>query len=53
MEIVLNKIISEIQHQEDKLSSQMMQTADEALPNDLIPKGNAVYYKDESLTDRI
>ena len=30
MEIVLNKILSEIQHQEDKLSSQMMQTADEA-----------------------
>ena len=48
MEIVLNKILSEIQHQEDKLSSQMMQTAD-----DLIPKGNAVYYKDESLADRI
>ena len=48
MEIVLNKVLSEIQHQENKLSSQMMQTAD-----DLIPKGNAVYYKDESLTDRI
>ncbi len=30
MEIVLRKILSEIQHQEDKLSSQMMQTADEA-----------------------
>ena len=41
MEIVLNKILSEIQRQEDMLSSQMMQTAD-----DLIPKGNAVYYKD-------
>ena len=26
----MNKILSEIQHQEDKLSSQMMQTADEA-----------------------
>ena len=30
MEIVLNKVLSEIQHQENKLSSQMMQTADEA-----------------------
>ncbi len=30
MEIVLNKILSEIQRQEEKLSSQMMQTADEA-----------------------
>lgn len=30
MEIVLNKILSEIQRQEDMLSSQMMQTADEA-----------------------
>ena len=45
MEIVLNKVLSEIQDQENKLSSQMMQTAD-----DLIPKGNAVYHKDESLT---
>ncbi|MCW2263493.1 MULTISPECIES: RteC domain-containing protein [Sphingobacterium] len=30
MEIVLNKILTQIHHQEDKLSSQMMQTADEA-----------------------
>ena len=30
MEIVLTKILSEIQRQEDKLSSQMMQPADEA-----------------------
>ena len=30
MEIVLNKILSQIQHQEDKLSSQMMQTGEEA-----------------------
>ncbi len=30
MEIVLNKILSQIQNQEDKLSSQMMQTAEEA-----------------------
>lgn len=30
MEIVLNKILSQIHHQEDKLSSQMMPTADEA-----------------------
>lgn len=30
MEIVLSKILSQIQHQEDKLSSQIMQTADEA-----------------------
>ncbi|CAA7193985.1 RteC domain-containing protein [Chryseobacterium potabilaquae] len=30
MEIVLNKVLSEIQRQEDKLSSQMMQTANEA-----------------------
>ena len=30
MEIVLNKVLSEIQDQENKLSSQMMQTADEA-----------------------
>jgi len=30
MEIVLNKILAEIRHKEDKLSSQMMRTADEA-----------------------
>lgn len=30
MEIVLSKILSEIRHQEDKLSSQMMRTTDEA-----------------------
>lgn len=30
MEIVLNKILSEIQHREDKLPCQMMQTAEEA-----------------------
>lgn len=30
MEIVLSKILSQIQHQEDKLSSQMMQTGEEA-----------------------
>lgn len=30
MEIVLNKILSQIRHQEDKLSSQMMRTGDEA-----------------------
>lgn len=30
MEIVLNKILSQIHHQEDKLSSQMMPTAEEA-----------------------
>ncbi len=30
MEIVLSKILSEIRHQEDKLSSKMMRTADEA-----------------------
>lgn len=30
MEIVLNKILSQIHYQEDKLSSQMMPTADEA-----------------------
>ncbi len=30
MEIVLNKILSQIRHQEDGLSSQMMRTADEA-----------------------
>lgn len=30
MEIVLSKILSQIHHQEDKLSSQMMRTADEA-----------------------
>ncbi|MFV0470605.1 MAG: RteC domain-containing protein [Paludibacteraceae bacterium] len=30
MEIVLNKILSQIRHQEDKLSSQMMRTVDEA-----------------------
>ncbi len=30
MEIVLNKILTQIHHQEDKLSSQMMRTADEA-----------------------
>ena len=37
MEIVLNKILS-IRHQEDKLSSQMMQTADEAYQMTLFPK---------------
>lgn len=30
MEIVLSKILSQIRHQEDKLSSQMMQTSEEA-----------------------
>ncbi|VTP91601.1 RteC domain-containing protein [Sphingobacterium daejeonense] len=30
MEIVLNKILSKIKHQEDKLSAKMMRTADEA-----------------------
>ena len=30
MEIVLSKILAQIHHQEDKLSSQMMRTADEA-----------------------
>ena len=30
MEIVLSKILLQIHHQEDKLSSQMMRTADEA-----------------------
>lgn len=30
MEIVLSKILSQIRHQEDDLSSQMMRTADEA-----------------------
>ena len=30
MEIVLSKILSEIRHQEDKLSSKMMRTTDEA-----------------------
>ena len=30
MKIVLNKILAQIHHQEDKLSSQMMSTADEA-----------------------
>ncbi|HEU4495626.1 MAG TPA: RteC domain-containing protein, partial [Flavobacterium sp.] len=30
MEIVLSKILSQIHHQEDRLSSQMMRTADEA-----------------------
>jgi hypothetical protein len=30
MEIVLNKILAQIQYQEDKLSSQMMQMPEEA-----------------------
>ena len=30
MEIMLSKILSKIQHQEDKLASKMMRTADEA-----------------------
>lgn len=30
MEIMLSKILSKIRHQEDKLSSKMMRTADEA-----------------------
>lgn len=37
MKIVLSKILSQIHHQEDKQSSQMMRTADEAT-NDLVPK---------------
>ncbi|MBX2952790.1 MAG: hypothetical protein KF870_09800 [Leadbetterella sp.] len=35
MEIVLNEILSEIQHQEDKLSSQMTQTAESHLSCDV------------------
>ncbi|MCW2259744.1 MULTISPECIES: RteC domain-containing protein [Sphingobacterium] len=38
MEIVLNKIITKIHHQEDKLSSQMMRTADEAFEMTLFLK---------------
>ena len=38
MEIVLNKIITQIHHQEDKLSSQMMRTADEAFEMTLFLK---------------
>lgn len=36
MEILLNKIISEIRYQEDKISSQMMQPGDEAYQMTLI-----------------
>lgn len=38
MEIVLNKILSQIRHQEDGLSSQMMRMADEAYPMTLFLK---------------
>ena len=38
MEIVLNKIITQIHHQEDKLSSQMMRTVDEAFEMTLFLK---------------
>lgn len=38
MEIVLSKIITQIHHQEDKLSSQMMRTADEAFEMTLFLK---------------
>ncbi|MFC3352412.1 hypothetical protein [Sphingobacterium zeae] len=53
MEIVLNKILSEIQHQEDKVSSQMVETADKAFQMILFLKEMLFYYKDESFTNRI
>ncbi len=51
MEIVLSKILSEIRHQEDKLSSQMMQTADEAYQMTLFLKEMLCTIKTNVLQD--
>lgn len=42
MEIVSKKILSQINHQEDKLSSQIVQTADEAYQMPPLSERNAV-----------
>lgn len=52
MEIVLNKILSEIHHQEDKLSSQMMPTADEAYQMTLFLKEMLCKIKNKVLQAR-
>jgi hypothetical protein len=51
MEIVLNKIITQIHHQEDKLSSQMMRTADEAFEMTLFLKEMLSIIKTRVLQD--
>lgn len=52
MEIVLSKILAQIQHQEDKLSSQMMQTSEEAYKMTLFLKEMLFNIKAKVLQDR-
>lgn len=51
MEIVLSKILAQIHHQEDKLSSQMMPTADEAYQMTLFLKEMLCTIKAKVLQD--
>lgn len=51
MEIVLNKILVQIQHQEDKLSSQMMQMSEEAYQMTLFLKEMLCEIKSQILRD--
>ena len=51
MEIVLNKILAQIQHQEDKLSSQMMQMPEEAYQMTLFLKEMICEIKSQILRD--
>jgi len=51
MKIVLNKILAEIHHQEDKLSSQMMRMADEAYQMTLFLKEMLYSIKSKVLQD--
>ncbi|WP_447951728.1 RteC domain-containing protein [Chryseobacterium koreense] len=51
MEIVLSKILAQIQHQEDKLSSQMMQTSEEAYKMTLFLKEMLFNIKAKVLQD--
>ena len=51
MKIVLNKILAEIHHQEDKLSSRMMRTADEAYQMTLFLKEMLYSIKNQVLQD--
>lgn len=51
MEIVLNKILSQIHHQEEKFSSQMMRTADESYQMTLFLKEMLCTIKAKVLKD--
>ena len=51
MEIMLNKILSQIRHQEDKLSSKMMQTSEEAYQMTLFLKEMLCSIKTKVLRD--